>query len=161
MQARPYLVDLSAHGAVVNTAVAIGCAEGVMKNTDSNLLASNGEHISLTKHWGKHLFTRMGFVKHRASTKAKIIVPNFEEVKAEFLFDIKVLVEMDDIPFDLIINWDQTSIHYVPVGSWTMESEGSSRVEIVGLDDKRQITAVFATSLIYRTLPSSTVYLQG
>ena len=100
MQVRAYLVGLRAHGAVVNTAIAIGCAEGVLKSKDSNLLAFNGGHISVTKHWGKHLLTRMGFVKHRASTKAKITVPNFEEVKAEFLFDIKVLVEMDDIPFD-------------------------------------------------------------
>ena len=60
------------------------------------------------------------------STKAKITVPNFEEEKVHFLFDIKVLVEMDEIPFDLIINWDQTGFHYVLVGSWTMKKEGSS-----------------------------------
>ena len=32
---------------VVNTAIAIGCAEGIMKSKDSNLLPSNGGHISL------------------------------------------------------------------------------------------------------------------
>ena len=52
----------------------------------------------------------MGFVKRRASTKAKISIENFEEVKAQFLLDIKAVVEMEDIPFDLIINWDQTGI---------------------------------------------------
>ena len=95
----------------------------------------------------------MGFVKCRASTKAKITVPNFEEVKAQFLFDIEVLVEMDKNPFDLIINWDQTGIHYVPVGSWTMKEEGSSSVEIVRVDTKQQITAVFAASLTGDFLP--------
>ena len=103
MQVRAYLVALRAHGAVVNTAIAIGCAEGIMKSKDNNLLASHGGHISVTKHWGKHPLTCMGFVKCRASTYAKITVPNFEEVKAQFLFDIKVLVEMDEIPFDFII----------------------------------------------------------
>ena len=124
IQVRAYLLALMAHGAVVNTAVAIGCAEGIVKCKDSN----HSMVMSLTKHWGKHLFTHMDFVKRRASIKAKIRVPNFEEVKAQFLFNIKVLVEMDEIPFDLIINCDQTGIHYVPVGLWTMDKEGSSRV---------------------------------
>ena len=69
MQVRAYLTALRENGAVVNTAIAIGCAEGIVKSNDSNLLAANGGHIVLTKHWGKHL-TRMGFVKRRASTKA-------------------------------------------------------------------------------------------
>ena len=61
--------------------------------------------------------------------------------------DIKNVVELDEIPPQLIINWDQTAIHYVPVGSWTMELEGAKRVDIAGKDDKRQITAVFAGSM--------------
>ena len=51
------------------------------------------------------------------------------------------------ILFDLIINWDQTGIKYIPVSEWTMEKEGSRRVEIAGLTDKRQITVAFAGSL--------------
>ena len=74
----------------------------------------------------------MGFVRLRASTRTKITVPNFKEVKAEFVSNIMVLIEMDEILFDLIINWDQTGIHYVPVESWITEKKGSSRVEIVG-----------------------------
>ena len=100
----------------------------------------------------------MGFVKRWASTKAKVDIQNFEEVKKQFLLDIKVVVEMDEIPFDLVINWDQTGVHYVPVGSWTMEKEGSKRVEIIGVDDKRQITAVFAGSLTGDFLPPQLIY---
>jgi hypothetical protein len=99
----------------------------------------------------------MGYVKRRASTKAKVAVRDLEEVKAQFLLDIKVVIEMDEIPFDLVINWDQTGIHYVPVGSWTMEEEGSKRVEIVAVDDKRQITADFAGSLT-NLFPPQLVY---
>ena len=54
------------------------------------------------------------------------------------------LIEIEEIPSSLIINWDQTAIKYIPVSTWTMADEGSKRVEIVGADDKRQITAVFA-----------------
>ena len=61
MQTRAYLQTLRANGAVVNTSIAIECAEGLVMNEDSNLLASNGGHIVLTKHWAKHLLGRMGF----------------------------------------------------------------------------------------------------
>ena len=47
-------------------------------------------------------------------------------------------------PADLVINFDQIGINYVLVSSWTMEKEGSKCVEIIGRDDKRQITAVLA-----------------
>ena len=67
----------------------------------------------------------MGFVKWRASTKTKIDIDDFEAVKEKFLFDVKVVVEMEEIPHDLIINWDETGIWYITVGSWTMEKEGA------------------------------------
>ena len=59
----------------------------------------------------------MGFIKRRASTKAKVSVEDYEE-KEQFLYDIKAILE--DIPLDLIINWDQTGMHSVPVslGQW-------------------------------------------
>ena len=71
MQVRAYLKTLRANGAVVNTPIASGCAEGIILNEDSNRLASNGGHISLSKHWGKHLLSRMGFVTRRENTKLK------------------------------------------------------------------------------------------
>lgn len=61
---------------------------------------------------------------------------------------------LEEIPCKLVINWDQTGIHYVPVSSWTMAKEGSKRVEIAGIDDKRQITAVFGGTMAGDFLPS-------
>ena len=72
--------------------------------------------------------------------------------------DIKAVVTLEDIPFDLVINWDQTGMHYVPVSSWTMAKEGSKRVEICGMDDKRQITAVFGCNMIGEFLPVQLIY---
>ncbi len=71
-----------------------------------------------------------------------------EACKTQFLFDIDTIVEMEEIPRDLIINWDHTGIKYVPVSNWTMAKEGSKRVAIVGIDDKRQITAVFECTMV-------------
>ena len=112
----------------------------------------------MTKSWAKHPLERMRFVKLKASTKDKINIDDFEAVKEQFLFDVKVVVEMEEIPHDLIINWDQTGIHYIPVGSWTMEKEGAKRVEITAVDNKRQITAVFAGSITGDFLPSQLIY---
>ena len=70
----------------------------------------NGGHIALTKHWAKYLMERMGFVKHQASTK--VSVSDINSLKAKFIF---VVIQIEEIPSDLVINWDQTGIHYVPV----------------------------------------------
>ena len=86
----------------------------------------------------------MNYVKRRGCSTAKVAVENFIQIRAQFLFDIQSLVEIEEIPSSLIINWDQTAIKYVPVSTWTMADEGSKQVEIVGADDKRQITSVFA-----------------
>ena len=86
----------------------------------------------------------MGFVKRHASTAGKISAANFAQFKSQFLFDVQRIREMEEIPADLVINWDQTGIHYVPVSNWTMGQEGSKRVEITGLDDKHHITTAFA-----------------
>lgn len=46
---------------------------------------------------------------------------------------------MEDIPGELVINWDQTGIELVPS---TMEKR-ERRVEKGRVNDKRQITAIF------------------
>ena len=146
-QVQAYLTSFKENGAVVNTAITMAC-EGIVRNADSNMLAVNGGHILITKDWAKNMLHRMGFVKCRASTKAKVSVKDFEEMKEQLLLDIKATITLKDIPLDLIINWDQTGMHYVPVSFWTMAKEGSKRVEICAIDDKRQLTAVFGCSMI-------------
>ena len=76
-----------------------------------------------------------------------------ERLKAQFLSDVRTVVTMESIPPALIINWDQTGMKYVPVSCWTLEKKGSNRVEIAGVDDKRQITALFADALSGYVLP--------
>lgn len=57
-----------------------------------------------------------------------------------------------------MINWDQTGLNLVPSGSWTLEKEGSQRVELVGQNDKRMITATFAITLSGQFLPIQILY---
>ena len=63
-----------------------------------------------------------------------------------------------DIPACLVINWDQTGIHYVPVSNWTMEREGLKRIAVTGSEDKRQITATFGATMDGDFLPLQLIY---
>ena len=53
----------------------------------------------------------MGYVERRASMKAKGSIQGFDAAKTHFLLDIQAVVVMEEIPHDLVINWDQTGIH--------------------------------------------------
>ena len=85
-------------------------------------------------------------------------VENFEAKKEQFFLDITAIVEMEEIPPQLVFNWDQTGISIVPGSSWTMELKGSKRVEIVGINDKRQITAVLCGTMAGDLLPLQLIY---
>ena len=82
----------------------------------------------------------------------------FLERKQAFLREVVTTVEMEDVPIELILNWDQTGIKIVPTSNWTMELSGSKRVEMSALTDKRQITAVFCGNMVGDFLPVQLVY---
>ena len=156
-QVREYLLETRRHGGIVNTAVAIATRTEIVMSQNPSLLVGDGK-VELTKDWAKYLLSRMGFVERKATTKAKVDVKEFEEIKKLFLLDAKNVVQMDEICEDMIVNWDQTGVNYVPISSWTMEEEGSKRIELIGKDDKRQITVLFAGSLSGELLPIQIIY---
>ena len=65
------------------------------------------------------------------NTKAKVTVEDLQTMKAQFLLDTKNVLSLDEIPPALILYWDQTGtgINYIPISFWSMESEGSKRME--------------------------------
>ena len=136
----------------------IAAATGIVKSIDKTLLVECGGHLSLTVSWAKSLLKRMKFTKHRGTTKTGISDKDFRMVKRQFLQDIIDMVQMEEIPFQLIFNWDQTGLNLVPASSWTMAEKGSRHVEIKGLNDKRQITAVFCGTICGDFLPMQLIY---
>lgn len=134
-------------GGVINTAIVRAAATGLVISHDRTMLLENGGGVELTKTWAKSVLNRMGMVKRKGTTSKKIIVvENFEQEKSKYLKNIQNKMTMKNIPPELVINWDQTGLHIVPVSQWTMEVEGSKRVEITGIDDKRQITGTLSIS---------------
>ena len=132
-----YIKEMRKNGVVINTSVVMAAAEGIVMHHDANLLAKYEGPIVITKHWVRALLTRMCFVKRQGNTKAKVGVPEFEQLKAQLAYDVKAIVEFGEIPDSLVINWDHTTVNYIPVSLWTMEEQGSKRVEIAGMNDKR------------------------
>ena len=61
---------------------------------------------------------------------------NFAELKSNYLLKIKNVIAMDEIPAELVINFDQTNLNIVPTSDWTMEAEESKRVEVIGKDKR-------------------------
>lgn len=53
---------------------------------------------------------RMGLVKRRGCSTAKPEITNYEELKTQYLSRIKKAVNDNNIPDELVINWD--NLHY-------------------------------------------------
>ena len=99
----------------------------------------------------------MNFIWKKVTTsKSKYKPADFAAVKKQFLNDMVSIVTMEEIPPELICNWDKMGIHLVPVSPRTMEQAGSKWIEISGISSKQQITAVFCGSLIF--LPVQLIY---
>ena len=123
--------------AAVTTAVTIASGEAIVTKVNKGLLKEHGGPIDLTSVWAKSLHQRINFVKRKATTSAKVEPAHFKELKEQFLLDVKAVIDMpEDIPSDLILNWDHTGINVVPGSQCTMEAKGSKRVEAVGVSDK-------------------------
>ena len=147
------------NGGTVNTRIAIAAAKGILLYYNPPLLLENGGYLSLTRNWALSLLERMDFVKRKSTTaKSRGNIQDFLQKKEEFLKEVAVTVEMEGIPAELILNWDQTGVRIVPSSNWTMEKKGSQRVELTGVNDKRQVTAVLCGNMFGDFLPLQIIY---
>ena len=154
-----YLTTLRNNGGVVSARIAMAAAKGLLLSLNRSALVEYGGHINITRHWAYSLFHRMKFVQRKATTsQSKYTATNFAEVKQQFLDTVVQIVEMEEVRPELILNWDQTGIQIVPSSTWTMDREGTRRVEMVGAKDKRQITALFCCTLQGDFLPMQLIY---
>ena len=154
-----YLRKVRECGGVVTSRIAVAAARGILLHYDRSMLAEFGGHVQLNLPWGYSLLKRMNFVNRKATTsKSKHAVSNFEQLKQAFLDDVCTTVMMEEIPPQLILNWDQTGIKILPTSSWTMNELGAKRVEVVGVNDKRMITAIFCGSAVGDFLPPQVIY---
>ena len=152
-------VYLRQGGGALSARIVMAAARGILLKCDRTKLAEFGGRVEINRHWVHSLLTCMKFVQRKATTaKSKETDTNFAELKKSFLTDVKATVTMEEIPPDLILNWNQTGIKIVPCSTWTMDQRGAKRVEMVGVNDKCQITAVFCGTLMGDFLPLQVIY---
>ena len=159
-EVQSYIKALRAAGTPISAPLIIAAAEGIVGTRDRTLLAKNGGSISLHRSWAISIMRRMGYVNRRATTQAKLqVTPDeFRRLQQSYLMQISSFVKVHNIPADLIINWDQTPINVAPTTNWTMAEEGSKRVEVAALNDKRQFTSTLAVTMSGEFLPRQIIY---
>ncbi len=60
----------------------------------------------------------------------------------------------------LVVNTNQTGIHFVPnVGERTWENKGSKHIQVLGMEDKRQIILVVSSIANGNLLPRQVVFI--
>ena len=107
-----YIHALRHAGGMVNIANLLAAVTGILQGKDPTTLQCNGGHIILRKSWAKYLLETMDFVKCHATTKHVPNLHNFDCLRDQYLLDVKAVVQLEEIPDSLIINWDQTGINY-------------------------------------------------
>ena len=81
-------------------------------------------------------FELMKFVIRKASTAtSRFSSKEFSKLQSQFTNNVVTVVEIEEIPPELILNWDQTGLKIVPASAWTMEQQGSKRVAAVGISN--------------------------
>ena len=103
---------------------------------------------------------RMGYVRRAATTQAKrqVTSSEFPKIKSRFLSQISYVVSAHKIPSQLVINWDETPLEVAPSINWSMAEQGTQRVEVAALNDKRQATSTAAVTLDGQFLPFQILY---
>lgn len=81
--------------------------------------------------------------RHKGHQK---IPEHFRTLKANFLEKVQIVCREHNTLQSLVLNMEETGLPIIPVSSWTLAAKGSNQVPVVGLEDKRQMTAALACS---------------
>ena len=105
-------------GGVVTASVVVAAATGILKATITSSLLGYGGYINPTKDWAYNFLARMKFVRGKTATaKSKGSTPAFKQLRDAFFSEISSIVTMEEIPPELVLNWDQTEIHLAPAAA--------------------------------------------
>ena len=78
----------------------------------------------------------MGLVKRKTTKAVRKLPDDFADVKVAFLQRVASVVKESSVPFELVINWDQTGSKFVPASQWILADEGTKQVDVIGVEDK-------------------------
>ena len=149
------LKKLRDNGTAITWHTAVAVAKSIVEIKDPD----NQHRYAVAEPWARSLFKRMKFTQ-RAVTTGKLTMPEclISEVKLSFTGEISKLVTENKIPHEMIINFDQTPIQYVPSSRYTMAPTGSSKVSINGAADKKALTVLATVTMSGDISPFQMIY---
>ena len=119
------ITAMRSRGTPIGTNIVCAVARGILlKHGKSSVEVRDGKFLN--KEWARSVLHRMGFTKRRACSKSKTLPQNVSEIQQQFIREIKAAIQIEDIPEDLVFNWDQTAMKIVPGGTWTMEKRNKA-----------------------------------
>lgn len=118
-----------------------------------SLLKSSSQENLLRSHtfgegWNHRFIKRWKLRRRLATTKMRELPADFEGKKAEYIGIVSVIMAGHDIPPELVINFDENAILFVPKAKFTYAVKGAKKVRLVGIgaSEKAQITCTLAVT---------------
>ena len=141
-----FFKGIRSRGGVINVHVVRDVTHALIS---SNPAMTHLNNFDMPRSWVHSIYKRMGYTV-RAGTTSRPPVPYglYAENRYTFLSTIVETVEQYSIPFELILNADQTPSSYVSVGKMTMAKRGEKSVPIKDLTDKRDIDILLLHLLV-------------
>ena len=113
-------------GGSISSRLVIAGAKCILLSSSLSLLVEYRGPVTLIRLWAHSLLKRLKFVRRKDTTaKSKFTPGNFQQLEQSFLEEVWVIIEMEEVPAELVLNWDKTAIKIVPSTLWTMEKHGS------------------------------------
>jgi hypothetical protein len=123
---------------------------GVFESKTLELLKDSTKRgrFKMTLEWTQiFMKTCLNWSYKATTTLARKLFQTWEQEGMAMACRVAYLVKVYNIPMCLIVNINQIGVHLVPTrGDWTWETRGAKHVEVLGIEDKRQITIVVSFS---------------
>lgn len=143
-------------GAQVTSEFVSSIARGIVKGSD------NAERIvdetTLGDQWARSFLQRKNYTLRTKTTSFVCCKERFADVFKSFSEEAQSIIAQHNIPHELVLNVDHTSVPFIPACRKTYELRGSKRVEIRHGGDKRTITAVLGATACGEKLPAQLIY---
>jgi hypothetical protein len=114
----------------------MGTARGIIVRKAPQLLSERGGAKKITRNWARSLLRRIKYVKRKGTRKSKKFLGDEQAVADQFHHKAHRIITKYNIPPALVIAADEQFPKLLPVGNWTLEEQGKSQLELVGIDDK-------------------------
>ena len=133
----------------------------IRRDGKEHLLVENGGKNVFGDDWCFRFYKRHKFKRRVATTKMRLAVPADYDQKLEKYLEVGAQIfSQNDIPPDLVVNGDETSVNLVGKSKFTFAQQGARKVRAIGIgdNDKAAVTATLCISATGDVLPAQIIW---